>query len=67
MGVKYILTRSLEAYKEGVKRIFLFLKQTVKYNVLWVKNMPLLTNTRYLAPIANLHLADDELIRTLAK
>ena len=60
-------TRATETYKQGVRKNFSFLKQTVQLDDLFAKSIPLADNMGFLLPVCELHTTDTALIEQLAQ
>lgn len=60
-------TRSIETYKNAVRKNFSFLKQTTRLDSLFAKSIPLEQIGGLLVPVCELHAADKLLIAKLAK
>lgn len=58
--------RSIDVYKQGVRKNFAFLKQTTRLDDLFAKCIVLSEDQGYLVPVCELHAADDQLISKLA-
>jgi len=61
------MSRSVEVYKQAVRKNFSFLKQTTQLDDLFAKAIPLPKGDGFLTPVCELHATDDKLIRKLAR
>ncbi len=61
------MDRSIETYKQAVRKNFSFLKQTTRLDDLFAKSIPLGGEGGFLLPVCELHTTDDTLIVQLAE
>ena len=59
--------RTVEVYKQAVRKNFSFLKQTMQLDDLFAKSIPLAHGAGFLVPVCELHATDDGLIAKLAQ
>lgn len=59
--------RSVDAFKEAVRKNFSFLKQTTQLDDLWSKCIPLKGGAGFLLPVCELHTSDSDLIAKFSK
>lgn len=59
--------RTVEVYKQAVRKNFSFLKKTEQLDDLFVKSIPLAHGVGFLVPVCELHATDDGLIAKLAQ
>lgn len=59
--------RSIDVYKQGVRKDFAFLKQTARLDDLFAKCIVLSEGQGYLVPVCELHAVDSQLIHKLSE
>ncbi len=59
--------RTVEVFKQAVRKDFSFLKQTTRLDDLFAKSIPLAHGAGFLVPVCELHATDDGLIAKLAQ
>ncbi len=67
MQEKNLDSRKITVYKQTIKDIFLFLKQTKRFDDLLSKSIPLLEGEGFLIPVCELHKTDEKLINQLTQ
>ena len=67
MSEKVAAARTIETYKQAVRKNFSFLKQTTRLSDLFAKSINLPQYAGYLVPVCELHATDDKLIAKLAQ
>lgn len=59
--------RTVEVYRQTVRRMFRFLKDTDRLDELYARSLPLADGQGYLLPVCQFHAGDAELVGTLAR
>jgi len=67
LSEKVAAARTIETYKQAVRKNFSFLKQTTRLDDLFAKSINLPQYAGYLVPVCELHATDDKLIAKLAQ
>ncbi len=60
-------SRQPEVYRENMRRMFRFLKETERLDELYARSVPLPGGQGYLLPVCRFHVGDGELVATLAR